>query len=52
MRPIATGAVEGDLDEAILRRVLDNVGITLGLVHGRKGKAFLLQRTASEEHNQ
>lgn len=43
MQPVVTGAVEGDLDEAVLRRVLGDIGITLGLVHGRKGKAFLLQ---------
>jgi hypothetical protein len=43
MQPIVTGAVEGDLDEAVLRRILADYGITLGLVHGRRGKAFLLQ---------
>ena len=40
---IVTGAVEGDLDEALLRRVVDHAGLSLGAVHGRKGKQFLLQ---------
>ena len=40
---MVTGAVEGDLDEALLRRILDHVGISLGMVHGRKGKRLLLQ---------
>ena len=38
-----TGAVEGDLDEAVLRRVLEHAGLPLGVVHGRKGKQYLLQ---------
>ena len=40
---IVTGAVEGDLDEALLRRVASFAGLSLGAVHGRKGKEFLLQ---------
>jgi hypothetical protein len=43
VRPVVTGAVEGDLDEALLRRILDYVGISLRVVYGRKGKRFLLQ---------
>jgi len=39
-----TGAVEGDVDEAVLRRVLKHVGLGLGVVHGREGKQKLLQR--------
>jgi hypothetical protein len=42
-RPVVTGAVEGDLDEALLRRILDHVGMSLLAVYGRKGKRFLLQ---------
>jgi hypothetical protein len=38
-----TGAVEGDVDEAVLRRVLKHIGLELGVVHGRKGKQQLLQ---------
>jgi hypothetical protein len=43
VRPVITGAVEGDLDEALLRRILDYIGVSLGAVYGRKGKRFLLQ---------
>ena len=43
LRPVVTGAVEGDLDEALLRRILSGVGISLGTVYGRKGKRFLLE---------
>lgn len=40
---VLTGAVEGDLDEAVLRRVVEHTGLALGAVHGRKGKQSLLQ---------
>jgi hypothetical protein len=43
LRPVVTGAVEGDLDEALLRRILGGVGMSLGVVYGRKGKRFLLE---------
>lgn len=42
-RLAVTGAVEGDLDETLLRRILGHVGMSLGRVCGRKGKRFLLQ---------
>ena len=35
--------MEGDLDEALLRRILGCAGMSLGTVYGRKGKRFLLQ---------
>jgi hypothetical protein len=38
-----TVAVEGDLDEALLRQILDHVGMSVRAVYGRKGKRFLLQ---------
>jgi hypothetical protein len=38
-----TGAVEGDVDEAVLRRIISHVGLGLGPVHGRRGKQHLLQ---------
>jgi len=47
---VVTGAVEGDLDEALLRRILDHVGISLGVVHGRRGKPFLLQSVDGYNH--
>lgn len=37
-----TCAVEGDLDEVVLRRIAAFVGISIGVVHGRKGKPMLL----------
>jgi hypothetical protein len=43
VRPVVTAAVEGDLDEALLRRILDHVGMSVRAVYGRKGKRFLLQ---------
>jgi hypothetical protein len=46
VRPVVTGAVEGDLDEAVIRRIMDYVGLSLGAVHGRRGKPFLLQSIA------
>jgi len=39
---VVTAAVEGDVDEALLRRILQHVGLDLGHVHGRKGKPHLL----------
>jgi hypothetical protein len=41
--PTVTGAVEGDLDEAVLRRIVEHAGLSLRIVYGRKGKSFLLQ---------
>ena len=41
---VVTGAVEGDVDEAVLRRVLKHVGLSLGVVHGREGKQTLLKQ--------
>jgi len=37
------GAVEGDLDEAILRRVANCAGLTVRNVYGRRGKPNLLR---------
>ena len=41
---VITGAVEGDVDEAVLRRLVEHVGATPGPVHGRNGKHHLRQR--------
>ena len=35
------GAVEGDLDEAVLRRLLEHVGAIPGTIYGRQGKGLL-----------
>jgi hypothetical protein len=40
---VITGAVEGDLDEAIIRRISDYAGVGVGVVHGRRGKPQLLE---------
>jgi len=37
-------AVEGPIDEAVLRRLTAEVGVILGLVHSKNGKGRLLQR--------
>ncbi len=37
-------AVEGLLDEAVLLRVIEHCGFTVGPVHGKGGKQHLLQR--------
>ncbi len=43
---VITGAVEGDLDEAVVRRLVEHVGAWPGPVHGRNGKTHLRQRLA------
>jgi hypothetical protein len=37
-----SGAAEGDLDKAVLRRLIEHVGAEPGPIHGGKGKAHLL----------
>jgi hypothetical protein len=41
---VISGAVESDVDEAVLRRLVEHVGATLGPIHGKQGKTHLLQR--------
>ena len=41
--PTVTAAVEGDLDEAVVRRITMHAGLSLGAVHGRGGKQMLLR---------
>ena len=41
---IVSGAVEGDLDEAVLRRLVEEEGAILNRLYGRKGKQHLKQR--------
>jgi len=40
---VVSAAVEGDLDEVVLRSIADYVGISVGSVFGRKGKPYLLR---------
>ncbi len=41
---VITGAVEGALDEAVLTRLVNQLGGTLGVVYGRNGKSTVLRR--------
>lgn len=41
---VITAAVEGLVDEAVVRRLVQHVGASLGSVYGRNGKALLRQR--------
>jgi hypothetical protein len=41
---VVTGAVEGIIDEALLRRICEHVGTQAGTVYGKSGKIYLLQR--------
>lgn len=41
---IVSGAVEGNVDEAVLGRIVEHVGACLGRVYGRRGKPALLRR--------
>jgi hypothetical protein len=46
--PIAfSAAVEGPTDEAVLRRIVEHLGATLGAVYGKTGKATLLKQLRS-----
>ena len=42
--PYVSGAVEGQVDEAVLRRLLHHVGAVAGPIHGGLGKEHLRQR--------
>ena len=42
-----TAAVEGNVDEAVVRRLIEHVGGTPGPVYGRNGKVYLRQRIAN-----
>jgi len=43
---IISGAVEGLVDEAVLRRLVREAGAVVGPVYGKSGKADLLKKTA------
>lgn len=43
-RPLVTIAVEGDLDEEVLRRLVDHVGGEVADVHGKEGDDFIRER--------
>jgi hypothetical protein len=46
-RIVISGAVEGDVDEAVVARLVFEVGGALGAVHGKNGKAQLRQHVAA-----
>ena len=48
---VITAAVEGDVDEAVVRRLIEHVGATPGPVYGRNGKPHLRQRVAGYNHS-
>ena len=41
---VVSAAVEGPLDEAVVRRLLNEVGASVGPVYGKKGKGHLQRR--------
>lgn len=41
---VVSGAVEGDLDEAVLRRLLRQIGAAPGTIYGKSGKLALRER--------
>jgi len=43
----ATVAVEGNLDAAVMERLLKSVGFSMGRVYGRQGKSFLRKQLAA-----
>jgi hypothetical protein len=44
-----SAAVEGDLDEVVLRRLIAEVGLPVGTIYGKAGKAHLRNRI--EDYN-
>lgn len=48
---VVTAAVEGPVDEAILKRVCLAAGTTIGPVYGKHGKAFILARVRGYNHS-
>lgn len=42
-----TAAVEGNVDEAVIKRIIEHIGATPGPIYGRNGKNFIRQRIAN-----
>lgn len=49
-RPTLWGAVEGLVDEAVLRRLISQVGADAGTIHNKGGKGRLLQQIHAYNH--
>jgi hypothetical protein len=47
---VISAAVEGDVDEVVVRRLVVNAGGDIGSVYGKMGKAALRQRIAGYNH--
>ena len=47
-----SAAVEGIVDEAVVRKLIAHVGATPGPVYGKQGKSFLRQRIAGQSAGQ
>ncbi|MCC7446165.1 MAG: hypothetical protein IT324_02055 [Anaerolineae bacterium] len=47
---LVNGAVEGLIDEAVLRRLIVDVGAVPGTIYGMSGKAHLLKRLKAYNH--
>lgn len=47
MPTVACAAVEGLVDEAVARRLVEHVGIEIGPVYGKCGKRFVLDRVSA-----
>jgi hypothetical protein len=48
---VLTAAVEGLADEALLKRICDSVGASVGQVHGRYGKSYILKNLNGYNHS-
>jgi hypothetical protein len=47
---VISGAVEGPVDEAVLRRLFHEIGATPGPIYGKRGKDRLVQQVAAYSH--
>lgn len=45
--PVISGAVEGDIDEAVFRRLVHHVKCTPGTVYGKRGKNYIRQKISA-----
>lgn len=50
MRPFVNVVVEGDLDEAVARRLISHVGAETGYVYGRRGKGYVEENIGRFNH--
>lgn len=48
---VLTAAVEGAVDEILIRRLCRFVGATLGQVHGRRGKAYIISKLSGYNYS-